>query len=205
MEPKYQTSFIPKKPVMTAGQSQSSGISLLLLVSLIIFLVSLGLAGYVFLQKNLLIKNITADVSIIEQNKSGLTSDAITIESLVDLNSRINVAKDLLNKHIAVSPVFNFLQQATLRSVRFKNFNFSSAGKDSSGANRVSIQMAGTATDWETVASQADEFGKPEWKKIVSEPKITNLSLNADGSISFLFSAFISPSFLIYENRTINN
>ena len=105
-----------------------------------------------------------------------------------------------------VTPVFNFLQQATLKSVRFKNFSFSSAGKDASGANRVSIQMSGVATDWETVASQADEFGKPDYKKIVSEPKITNLSLNADGTISFLFSAFISPDFLVYANNaTLNN
>lgn len=205
METKFQTSFIPKKPVSLSGQSQSSGISLLLLVSTIIFLVSLGSAGYIFLEKNLLVKNIATDVATIEQNKSGLTSDAITIESLVQLNSRINVSKDLLSRHVAVSPIFNFLQQATLKSVRFNNFNFSSAGKDTSGANRISVQMSGIAANWETVASQADEFGKPDWKNIISEPKISNLSLNFDGSISFLFSAYVSPNFLVYGNNTKNN
>ncbi len=201
METKYQTSFIPKKPVTMAGQSQSSSMSLLLITSIIIFLISLGLAGFVFLQKKILIQKLTTDQTTIETNKNGLTSDSITIESLVELNSRINVAKDLLNKHVAVSPVFNFLQQGTLKSVRFKNFNFSSAEKDEAGVERVSIQMSGVAKDWETVASQADEFGKAEWKKIISEPKVSNLSLNADGSVSFLFSSYVSPEFLIYLNN----
>lgn len=204
METKFQTSFIPKKPVAMSGQSQSGGMSLLLLVSMIVFLVSLGLAGYIYLEKNLLIKNISTDVSNIEQNKSGLTSDAVTIESLVQLNSRINVSKDLLSRHVAVSPIFNFLQQTTLKNVRFKNFTFSAADKDASGVNKVSVQMSGNAADWETVASQADEFGKSGWRNIISEPKISNLTLNADGSISFLFVAYVSPSFLVYGNN-INN
>ncbi|MFH1454961.1 MAG: hypothetical protein ABIF22_01430 [bacterium] len=204
METKYQTSFIPKKPVNMAGSSRSGGMSLFLLVSLIIFLISLGLAGYVFLEKNLLIKNITTDQNTIEANKSGLVSDSITIESLVELNSRTNVAKDLLSKHIAVSPIFDFLQQGTLKSVRFKNFSFSSAGKNESGQNKVSIQMSGVARDWETVASQADEFGKPDWKNIINEPKISNLSLEADGSVSFLFAAYVVPDFLVYGTNTSN-
>lgn len=205
MEPKYQTSFIPKKPITTGSQDQSGGLSLLLLVSIIIFFISLGLAGYIFLEKNLLIKNIEENIATIEQNKGGLTSDSVTIESLVELNSRINVSKDLLEKHVAVSPIFNFLQQATLRSVRFKNFSFSSLGKDTSGSNKISVQMSGVATSWETVALQADEFGKPEWKRIINEPKISNLSLNADGSVSFLFSAFVMPEFLVYANNISNN
>lgn len=203
MEAKYQTSFIPKKPV-TTGQRSSGGVSLLLLISIIIFLVSLGSVAYVILFKQAYIKSIEEAQQTIETNKSGLVSDSITIESLVELDSRINVANKLLNSHIAVSPIFSFLQQSTLKSVRFKNFSFTSAGKDSSGSSRVSIQMSGQAKDWETVASQADEFGKTEWKKIINEPKISNLSLNSDGSISFVFSAYINPDYLAYDNNVTN-
>jgi len=178
--------------------------SLFLLISIVVFLVSIGLAGYVYLEKSLLIQKITADQKTIETNKTGLVSDSITIESLVELNSRTNVAKELLGKHIAVSSIFNFLQQGTLTSVRFKDFSFSSLGKSDTGINKISIQMSGQAKDWETVASQADEFGKPEYKKIITEPKISNLSLNTDGSVSFTFTSFVSPDFLVYGNN-INN
>ena len=202
MEAKYQTSFIPKKPVTTTGQRSSGGMSLLLLISILIFLVSLGSVAYVILFKQAYIKNIEEEQQTIETNKSGLVSDSLTIESLVELDSRINVANKLLSNHIAVSPIFNFLQQATLKSVRFKNFSFTSVNKDST--KKVSIQMSGQAKDWETVASQADEFGKTEWKKIIDEPKISNLSLNSDGSISFIFSAYINPDYLIYSNNVTN-
>ena len=204
MEPKYQTSFIPKKPVTMTGQTRSGGMSIFLLISIIIFLVSLGLGGYVFLRKNILIQKISSDQATIETNKSGLVSDSITVESLVKLNSRINVAKVLLAKHVSISPIFNFLQTATLKSVRFKNFSFNSAGKNTDGTNKISVQMSGIAKDWETVASQADEFGKIDYNKIITEPKISNLGLNIDGSVSFLFSAYVSPSFIVYGNNTNN-
>jgi len=199
METKYQTSFIPKKPVTTAAPTRSGGMSLFLLVSIILFLVSLGLAGYVYLEKNLLVKGIQQAQATIESKKEGIVADSITVESLVQLNSRINIAKVLLSKHIAISPIFSFLQEGTLKSVRFKNFTFSSSNKNDTTGSRVSIQMSGQARDWETVASQADEFGKPDYKKIISEPKISNLSLNNDGSVSFLFTAFVASEFLIYK------
>ena len=204
METKYQTSFIPKSPVVSVGSRRSGGMGLFLVLSIVVFLISLGLAGYVFLEKSLLIKKIQADQSTIEANKNGLISDSVTIESLVELNSRINVANELLDKHVAVSPIFNFLQQRTLKSVRFKNFNFSSTGRSETDTNKISVQMAGVARDWETVASQADEFGRPEWKKIITEPKVSDLSLDADGRVSFLFSAYISPDSLFYENSMKN-
>jgi hypothetical protein len=204
METKYQTSFIPKKPIAPTGPVRSSrggGIGLFTLISVIIFLISLGLGGYVYLEKNYLINKISVDQTTIEDQKGGLVDDATTIESLIELNSRIKVAKELLDKHISVSPIFNFLQQTTLKSVRFKNFTFTSAGKDVTGASRVSVLMSGIARDWETVASQADEFGKVEYRKVITEPKISNLTLNADGSITFSFSAYVTPSFLVYGSN----
>jgi hypothetical protein len=206
METKYQTSFIPKKPIEPVASRRSGGsMGLLTFVSIIIFLVSIGLAGYVFLERKLLIQQINTDQATISANKDSFTADSVTIENLIELNSRINVAKDLLNKHITVSPVFDFLQKATLRSVMFKNFSFSSGGKDSSGVSRISVQMSGVAPDWETVALQADEFGKSDYKKNISEPKISNLSVNTDGSISFQFSAYVAEDYLMYGNSLGNN
>ena len=202
METKYQTSFIPKKPITEAGSSKTAGgMNFFLLVSIVVFLISLGLGGWVYLEKKLLLQSIAKEKATIEQNRTGLIDNSITIENLVILNSRINVAKQLLAKHVAVSPIFNFLQQTTLKSVRFKNFSFNSNTKGLSGQTGVGVIMSGIASDWETVASQADEFGKPAYKQYISEPKISNLSLNTDGTVSFSFSAFITPQFLVYGNN----
>ena len=198
MDQKFQTSFIPKNPIVS-GRSTKAGISLFLLVSLIIFFITVGIAIFIFLEKKVLIQNITSEEAVINTNKSSF--DTNTIDNIVELNSRIIVANQLLASHISISPIFNFLQQVTLKNVRFTNFSFSVGGTDASGKPAVSVQMSGLARDWETVASQEDEFDLPDWKNIVSQPQISNLSLNADGSVSFLFTASINPQFLTYTAR----
>ncbi len=202
MDPKFQTSFIPKKPMTETTYRSSAGISLFLLLSIIIFLVTLGVSGYVYLEKQSLVKNIISEQDLIKQNKGSFDSD--TIESIVTLDSRIVTANQILANHVAVSPIFNFLSQRTLKNVRFKNFNFTNNIKSQSGSNGIGISMSGTAQSWETLASQADEFGKPDWRKIIHEPKISSFSLNPDGSVSFIFSALIDPQFISYENIKSN-
>jgi len=201
MDTKFQTSFIPKAPIVQARKAKS-GISFFLLVSIIIFFVSLGLGAWVFLEKKILIQEITSEQATITQNKNGLISDSNTVESIIDLDNRINVAKALLANHVSISPIFAFLQQVTLQDVRFNSFTFSSAGKDANGNDTVGVEMTGVARDWESVASQADEFDLPDWKNIISEPKLSGFSLNADGSVAFSFSATINPQFLLYANAS---
>jgi hypothetical protein len=198
MDTKFQTSFIPKKMAQT--QERKSSVSLFLLISIIIFLIALGLTAFVFLEKQTLKTSIASEQDIIKKNINSF--EPATIENIVELNSRISVANTLLKNHVAVSPIFDFLQGRTLKNVRFKNFNFSQASKDTSGVSGVQITMAGQSRDWATLASQADEFGKSDWKKIIQEPKISNFNLNADGSVSFTFTAFINPEFLVYKNNS---
>ncbi len=199
MDGKTQTSFIPKKPI-TELKSKSSGMSFFLFVSILIFLVSVGIAGWVYLEKQLLIRSITKDQETISTNKGSF--DTATIDSIVELNSRINVAKGLLTSHVAISPIFNFLNQATLKNVRFRDFNFSSSLTDTTGQKIVGIKMNGTARDFETVASQADGFGKADWRNIIRETKVTNLNINPDGTVSFTLSATVLPDFLTYKAGT---
>lgn len=198
MEPKFQTSFIPKKPIVETVRTKSS-MSLFLFISILIFLISLGITGYIYLEKQLLIQNIASNQQIIAKNKDSF--DPNTIDSIIALNSRINAAKTLLNNHSEITPVYDFLQKATLKNVRFRNFNFSTSNKDSTGQSGIGIQLTGTAKDFETVASQADELGKPEWKKFIQSPTVSNFSLNSDGSVSFTFSATISKDLISYSQN----
>ena len=199
MDQKFQTSFIPKSPIIQAKGTKSK-ISFFLLISIIIFFIAIGLAAWVFLEKKILVQQITSEQNTITTNKTGLVSDSDTVESIIDLDNRINVAKTLLAQHVAVSPVFAFLEQATLQDVRFNSFTFSSLGKDANGNNAVEVELAGVGRDWESVASQEDEFDSPDWQNIISEPKLSNFSLNADGSVAFTFSALVNPTFLSYAS-----
>ena len=205
MDTKFQTSFIPKKPMMQQDARVGSSVSIFLVISIIIFLISLALGGWVFWQKKLLVENIKTEQQIINENKEGLLRDSVTVESIVELNSRIEVSKGLLDKHVTIYPIFDFLKSVTLRNVRFTNFSFSGSSKDSSGQSRIGVSMSGQAKNWKTIASQADEFGRAVWKDIIKEPKISGLGLNQDGSVSFVFSAFIAPDFISYSNQLKSN
>jgi hypothetical protein len=202
METKFQTSFIPKKPVVEERRNNSS-ISLFLLLSIIVFLVSLGLGGWVFIQKDLLIKNIAAAEDVIKSNKEAFELD--TIESMIRLDSRIKIAKGLLANHVSISPIFSFLEDKTLKSVRFKTFAFSSAGKDESGAASIKLTMTGQARDFKTIALQAEEFGNINYRNIIKSPVFTDLNLTSDGSVSFSASMLVVPSFLSYSKSIVGN
>jgi hypothetical protein len=205
MEAKFQTSFIPKKPIIQEERIHSR-LSIFLLISLIIFFVSLGLAGWVFLKNKLLIQQIVDQQKTVQTNKNGLTKDSVTVESIVALDSRIMLANQLLANHVAISPIFSFLGQRTLTNVRFKSFSVTSVGQDSTGVTSVKIEMSGQAKDFNSVASQADEFGKSDYTNIIKEPKISGLSLNPDGSVAFIFSASIVTNFISYsKNISTNN
>lgn len=198
METKFQTSFIPKKPIMQENKI-TTGVSLFLLISIIIFLISSGIAGWVYLEKGRLINSITEQKDIINKNKDSLNKDSVSIEKFVELNTRIETSKSLLSRHISVAPLFGFLGERVLKNVRFNSFVFSAAGTEASSAGKIKVDISGKALDWRTMAAQADEISKSEWKSIITEPKISNLSLASDGSVVFSLSASLNPNFVTYK------
>jgi hypothetical protein len=201
METKFQTSFIPKKPIVQEKKI-SSGISLFLLISLVVFFITSGLAGWVYFEKQRLIDKINEEKATITKNKNSLTKDSLSIENFVDLNTRIEISKELLSKHITVAPVFGFLQDRILKNVRFNSFVFSYSDKtDSTGKTNVKVDVSGKALNWRTMAAQVDELGKTQWKNIIKESRVSNLALSSDGSVSFLYSAYLSPDFIIYKTK----
>jgi len=194
-----QTSFIPKKPIVEDSRISSSSVSLFLIISIIVFLVSLSLMAWVALTKASMISGIKTDKETINTNKSAFETG--TIESILRLDSRIKIAQSLLDKHIVVSPIFNFLEQRTLKSVRFKNFEFNNAGKATDGSDLVKVRMSGLAKDFKTIALQADEFGRVEYRDIIRETDFSDLNLTQDGFVSFTFSAYVVPSSILYKNN----
>ena len=112
-----QTSFIPKKPIIES-QSTGSGVSLFLLLSIILFIVALALAGGVWLWKGALVSQIEKDKAALVAAKDSY--EEATINPLIRLDSRIEQSKLLLAKHIAVSPVFIMLEKNVLRNIQLK-------------------------------------------------------------------------------------
>ncbi len=192
METRMQTSFIPKKPIVES-RSESTGISLFLLLSVIVFIVSVAAAGGVWLWKGSLVNKIDQAKQDLAAAKASYEEG--TINPLIRLDDRIKVSEELLSKHVAISPVFLMLEKNTLKTVRLKTFKFSSVGND-----QLKIDITGSAQSYEALSKQSDAFGADGLREYISTPVVSDFSPAQDGSISFTFSAIVNSNLISYED-----
>lgn len=191
-----QTSFIPKKapiPVSPSSGTSGRGINVLSVLALFIFFAVIGLAVFVFFYKSHLIQTIAGlDASLVQAKKS---FDPEFIAEASRLNARIEGARQLLNTHRALSPLFDILEKKTLAQVRFQDFNFNALGE-----REITIAMTGQAKSFNAVALQSDVFGtEPSFK----DPVFSNFALNEQGDVIFNFKTVIDSKLLLYRETLL--
>lgn len=200
METRFQTSFIPKKPLVTVGgmgapvrHKHSS--SIIMMIGAIAFVVSLGTAGGAFFWKSYLESSQEKYRLELAERERQFNGDLI--EELKAQNVRIDFATQLLNKHIALSQIFDIIGRLTIESVRFTSLDVS-AQKE----GEISATLSGYGTSLSAVAWQSDVLGNLErygLRKVVKNPILSDPALDSDGTVSFGFSASIDPSSMLYE------
>lgn len=202
MDPKIQTSFIPKKSLATVAKSQSAntsgtegGISIVFLIALIIFISVLALAIGVFLYQQFLFQDIENKKVSLDRARSAF--EPTLIEEMSRLDFRMKSASEILNNHKALSEFFSLLENTTLVSIQFKDFNY-----NIDESERISISMNGVASNFNSVALQSDIFGD---NKFIQEPIFSNLNLDKKGDIVFDFTAFIDPKLLSYKDTKVSS
>ncbi len=192
--PQFQpSSFIPKKnPVSSPmpGQQTRRSVNVFLLISAIIFVISILSAGGVFIYEQVANKNIEEQKNQLERAKDAF--DPRLIEELARLDKRISVAEALMADHITVSPFFELLSSLTLQSISFESFSFT---KDDLG--NLGVEMSGVSKNYTSIALQSDLLGNNE---NIIDPIFSNFVLDEDGNVSFELSLFLNNNFLLYEN-----
>jgi len=190
MEPKFRTSFIPKKALATTPSIKKKGgggpLGIVTLITLIIALGAVVLSVGAFLYQQILEVSVTRKVDTLERARAAF--EPALIQELVRIDSRTEAAGAILGNHIAPSILFEALEDLTLKSVQFQDFNLTRVSDD-----KISISMKGVASNFRGVALQADVFGK---SKLIREPIFSNLNLNQEGNAVFSLSAFVDPSFI---------
>ena len=190
MDPQVQTSFIPKKSFDTGAVPGGSAFGLFFLVALLIFIASLVAAGGSFLYTQYLQSSLAAKAQQLQLAENAFDPSAIA--DLVRLDSRINQAQTLLNKHTAASAVFAFLSQQTLQNVSWNSFTYTLADDGT-----AAMVLTGTADSFATVALQSDQFGG---NKLLKNVVFSAISISNTGGISFTVNANIDPSLILYSN-----
>lgn len=192
MEP--TTSFIPKKSLDTTPSlgSSSSSVSILTLLSTLIFLATLAAAIGVFLYQ----KNLT---NLLETDKTNLAQreklfDPNLIKQFQQLDTKLKSVNKLLANHVRMSHVLELLQLNTIKSVRFTRFSYEATPD----AKNVRILLGGQAKDYASVALQADYFGG---NSAIQSYELSNLTLDASGNVLFDVVLTVDRSLLMYESE----
>jgi len=195
MDQNFQTSFIPKKPLMTEGVKTKQPIGLLTIISFFIFFAMLLSLGGIYFYKNTLSKQVVVMQKNIELAKKRL-EDA-RIDELYILDKRLAGANDILSKHISISPIFLALQDLTKKNVRYTKFSYDFNTEKS---DKILVKLSGLTIGYRQIALQADIFAKDDrYKKNIIDPVFSNLSLDDKGGVLFDLEFSVDRSFVDYK------
>lgn len=193
MENSFQTSFIPKKPITTSMPSKQP--KSLFAVLGVILLVFMGIASVgLFLYKNYLIKQ--KEVLSVSLEKVRDTFEKDTISELELYDKRASAAKQVLNGHIVLSPMFTLLGSLTIPTIQYTKFEHETTDKG------FFVKISGLAKDYRSIALQADVFNTTRgrsFKNVV----FSNLTKDKSNLVGFDLEFIVDPSLLSYEKNIL--
>lgn len=191
MDQNFQTSFIPKKPIIAEQFATSQPIGLFAIISIFIFFAVILGTGALYFYDGILKKNIVQmenDLSL-AQNRF----EPSKIVQLQVLDKRLNASTEILSKHITISPIFNALQALTMKTVGYTKFSYDFDGNKNS---KIMVKMSGIAVGYRSVALQSDLFAG---NKYLIDPVFSNLSLDDKGNVLFDLEFSVDPNFVDYK------
>ena len=191
MEPKFQTSFIPKKPIgstVSPSSNISAGGSLFSSIATVVFVITLLTSGALFVYKNILSGQVEQYDKEINDASNAIQPQKI--QDLIDANSRVTVTKTLLDNHVVVSKLLTLLNDLTIKRIRFTSLNYINKNKESS----LSISL-----EAQTYNALVQEQSLLQINEFIKNPVFSNFSLGDNGFITVDFSATVDPSLVSYK------
>jgi hypothetical protein len=195
MDPNFQTSFIPKKPMVTERAVVTRSVGILTTLSFFVLFTVLLASGGLFFYKTILAKNITEMQNQLEVAKNRFEPSKISELQLLD--KRLRASSDILSRHIAISPVFQALSELTMKTVRYTKFSYVLGDEKDA---RVTIKMTGVAVGYSSVALQSDLFAN---NKNLINPVFSNLTLDDKGNVVFDLEFLVEPAFVDYKQMLL--
>lgn len=193
METKFQTSFIPKKPItQQVTVSSGSSVSVFFLIAVVLFIGSICAAGGIVVwQKQLNAKQLVLKGNLDKQKKQ-FDSDFLSV--LKQKTAKIAVAKELLNNHLSASDIFNMIGAITVENTRYKSFHMT---YDPKSGKSVELSLGGEAKNYETIAYQADVLAE---NKYLHNAYLSSPQLQTNGYVNFNLTGTIEPRDIKYIN-----
>ncbi len=173
-------------------RSQGGLADLILLMTIVLFVASVALAGSVFLYDEYLKTSAASKLDQLQRAKEAF--EPSLIHTLTRLDDRMHVADELLAAHIAPTAFFTILEQASLTTIAFQTLDL-----DAADPSRIQISMTGIAQSVNSIALQADLFSK---NGTITNPIFSDINRQSDG-VHFNLTALVNPQSVNYV-RLVN-
>lgn len=193
MEPTFKTSFIPKKPLTaTAGGAvdvvhETNPLSI---VATILFIVAIAVSGALFGYKILL--NNQIEQAGINLDSARETFQLDKIQEMLDANSRITSAKELLESHIVSSEILYLMHELTVKRIQLKELTYKDQGRT------PTLTLVGTAQSYNALAQQGQIFTENDF---IKDERFYDFKPTENGLIDASFSGTIDPSLISFKNK----
>lgn len=195
MDKEFQTSFVPKKPIIEKAAVAHSGggfSGAFNLIALVIFIASILAAGATYFYRGSLVDRV-AEYKVSLERARGAFEPALITELQV-LDKRMRAATEILNNHVVVSPIFALIGEITLPTVRYSDFSYEF---NEENKNLVDVIMTGEAKGYNYIALQADLFGDD---KFIKNPIFSDFTLDQGGNVDFALTFSVDKSLVLYES-----
>lgn len=191
MDSNFQTSFIPKKPIVEERTEIKRPMGIFTIAAIFIFIAMILMLVGSYFYRQVLAGDIKSKESTLSLAKGRFEPQRIT--ELQVLDRRLRAASELLGKHIAVTPIFEILQQVTLKTIRYTRFSYEWTEK-----GRVLVRLGGIATGYRSIAIQSDLFAE---NKYIIDSVFSNLSLDEKGNVLFDLEFYVEGSLVDYKQN----
>lgn len=193
MENSFQTSFIPKK-LITSTSTDKEPRSLFSIISIFLLIVTILISGGLFLYKNYLTQQQESLYTSLAINRDSFEKE--TIDELELFDKRTESAKQILNSHVVLSPIFALLGEITIPSIQYTNF------EQQTNEKGFLVNMEGIARDYRSIALQSDMFNSTKGRSF-KNVLFSNLTKDRNNNITFNLKFNVEPSLLSYEKNNL--
>lgn len=199
MEQNIQSSFIPKQVLTKEARPRRESLGLFFLLSFVTLIIVLLFFGGAYGYKRYLDQAINRPcpssntpgavegcglLASLEVRRQSLNQQELILK-IERLDKQLKRATVLLDSHRTLLPVFQFLEDETLQSIRYSSFN-------QDGAN---LTLRGAARNYEGIALQSIVFSG---HRTVKDFVFSDLNADAAGRVSFSLKLDLDPILLSY-------
>lgn len=195
MTNQFETAFVPQQPLLRveAGQRPRVPLDLALIVSLIVFFVTLAVAGGAFFYKQ------QVDKQVISRGEDLKAAEALfdtgKISTYKELQVKLTTAKTLVDSHTIFSLIFDLIETKAATNIGLTSLTFGQEGN----SGDVSLLLTGQAPSYEAVYFQMQKWR--ESKPVIKSVDMTSLSLEeASGIVSFSVKIALDAKTIGYAN-----